>query len=98
MKKVLATILFFLIPTTSFAWVPYTQFTITPHYAQVQIMNATPFLAYCEGYAYGMTQTGQPLQSWFSSYIPAHGYAYAYVYAYQPYVLVNAWTNIYCRH
>lgn len=98
MKAILVPFLFFLAPATSLAWVPHTQFMITPHYAQVQVTNTTPFYSYCEGYTYGMTQTGNTVQSWFSAYIPAHGYAYSYVYANGPFILVNAWANIACIH
>lgn len=98
MIKAFATILFFLMPATSFAWIPQTQFMITPNYAQVQVINSTAFNSYCEGYTYGMIQTGQTVQSWFSAYIPPHGYAYSFVYANGPYVLVNAWANINCHH
>lgn len=97
MKKIVVLLFAVLAPWTSFAWVPHMQFYVTPHYAQVQVANPTPYTAYCQGYAYGIAQNGFAVNSWFASYIPPYGYQYAYVYANGPFVFVNAWANIHCQ-
>lgn len=98
MSKFIILTLAFLMPLSSFAWMPQFQYYVTPQYAQVQVVNSTPYNAFCEGYVYGSTQTGHTVYSWFSSVVPAFGFQYAYVYANRPYMLVNAWTNIQCQY
>lgn len=86
-----------LLPLSSFAWIPSMQFQVTHFNAAVQVINPTPYNAYCQGYVYGQTQMGPVVNSWFASYVPAGGYAYAYVYTGYPYYFVNAWAQINCQ-
>lgn len=97
--KLMASFLFaLLLPAMSYAWwMPQVQFNMTPHYAQGQVNNPSPYPVFCQGYVYGNTQTGHTLSAWFSSSVPAYGYAYVYIYANPPYVLMNAWSEIYCQ-
>lgn len=99
MKKFFFAIAFALsLPTFSYAWMmPQVQFYVTPHYAQGQVNNPSPYPVYCQGYVYGQTQNGIPLNTWFAAQVPPYSFVYAYIYANPPYVLVNAWSEIYCQ-
>lgn len=96
MKTLLSFLFVALIPVASFAWIPQMYFQVNPHYAQVQVVNPTPYPAFCQGYVYGLTQAGFTMNSWFSSYVMPYGYQFAYVYANGPYAFVSAWANIHC--
>ena len=87
-----------MITSVSHAWIPNLQFFVNQQYAQVQITNPTPAMAYCEGYTFGMTQTGVTVNAWFSAWVPPFGFQYAYVYTNYPFYFVNAWANINCTH
>ncbi|NUN04340.1 MAG: hypothetical protein HUU57_01145 [Bdellovibrio sp.] len=98
MKSLIALIFALFLPALSHAWVmPQVQFYVTPHYAQGQVNNPTPYPQNCQGYVYGQTQNGIPLNAWFAAQVPPYSFVYAYIYANPPYVLVNAWSEIYCR-
>lgn len=96
MKSVLALVMTLLFSSASLAWIPNMQFFVNPQYAQVQVNNPTPAPAYCEGYTFGLTQTGMTVNAWFSAWVPPYGFQYAYVYANGPFYFVNAWANISC--
>lgn len=97
MNLMLKVLFLIVMPVASFAWVPQMQFQVTPQYSQVQVINPMGYQAYCQGYVFGQTQNGMVMNSWFSSYLPAGGYAYAYVQAMPPYYFVNSWANIECQ-
>lgn len=96
--KFLNTFVFVLsLSVSAFAWIPQMFFSTSTHQVQVQVYNPTGYVAFCQGYVFGHVQNGAVMNSWFSSYIPAGGYAYAYLYATPPYYLTNAWAEIHCQ-
>jgi hypothetical protein len=98
MKTIMALILAAFLPTSAFAWWPaQPNFIVNQNFVQATVYNPTPFWIYCQGYAFGQTQMGQPLNTWFAAQIPPGGAAYANVYAYYPYFFVNAWADIRCQ-
>ncbi|MFP5519443.1 MAG: hypothetical protein ACLGGX_06035 [Bdellovibrionia bacterium] len=99
MKSLFATLLLALmLPLSANAYfTPNVQFNIQPYQVAAQVYNHTGSLLYCQGYVYGMTQTGVYYNAWFADYVPPMQYRYAYVYSSYPYYFVNAWADIRCQ-
>jgi hypothetical protein len=80
-----------LFPVQAFAFASPYQVTV-----QVQNVYARPIA--CEGWVQATTQTGYPMQSYFTMAPMFAGMmGYAYVQAPIGMIFINAWANAYCR-
>ncbi len=97
-KLIIASALFILTVSESFAFFPQMSFFVNREIATTKIWNTSHRPMVCSGYAFGQTFNGVVLNSWFNNlYIRPGMSADAYVFSnyYDPFV--RSWAQVDCQ-
>lgn len=70
---------------------------VSPTYVQAQIVNSTPYFAWCSGRVWGIDAWGRWVTSWVNTSVPAYQSRTVYVYSSGGNPFVRGDANISCR-